>query len=1104
MDANEPSAPRRRLRIPFAVVAPAILVCAASLQILRGEVIPVGGGLGWDGRFYAETAANLPAALADHTVDAYRARRIVPSALVWLVLQAAGRSPDVAQARDVFAWLNLAFALATLAAWTAAARRSGVGEAGLWLGFVLLFFNFANLKMPYYYAPLTDSCAQALGAALLYCHVARRPAAMILVLAIGAFTWPSLLAFGAFLFVYPAGPASSAPAPAWWRATVTVGTVAAFVALTLVHREAVAAEGGGILAAIVAIAYLASVTGDLTATEGFLPRALLGGGAWRRWALVAALAAAVAVATRAFAAPPQFDTAYFLRHLAIYSQARPGVFLVAHAAYFGLVVAVLLVFWPQVVAVAHRLGTGLTLFLLVHLVWGIHSESRQIVDALPAFALVATLGASSVPWPRGAVALAAGLGLLTSKAWFPINRGGFIGRSDPATYPAQYYFMNQGPWMAAGPFLLQAVVLVAVCGLLWMARYRRNPPPPPDVTPAPPEASRGDIPALTSLRMIAAALVFLHHFPPSASGLVGAISRQGHVGVTVFFVLSGFLITARYFEAWNRGQMRVRDYFTKRVARIFPLYYVVLFLSLWLSGQGFDVLGKRLPEWTMTQGFFWESLYHAAVPTSWSLTVEECFYALAPLVFLLVRRTGGLRRHGAWLAILGAVTAGLWAAGTSLVDFSRQGGLVERAYGFLASSRHMAIYTIFGRFADFAIGIATGFAYLRGDVARLWRRPDAARLGSALLFFAAAIAIVALVLMDAAGGVFGATYAAGWKYNSLVALASALAIVSLTCPNALASRVLAAGPLVYLGKISYALYLVQMSPVGTRALFGAKLSPPVLNTVALYAAMTVVSALLYELVEKPARRLILRAAGLRIPLSWNAPERWRLLLSAGLGAALLLFVITTGAAVHLVRRGAPVAAAEAVRASAGRPDSALAVSLRSAERRGDDLRRVTLPEAWQGTPLVGLFAYVDGRPVPFTVGEPGPGDGASVFTRSLRAGSVLIRCPPETACSDALLVRPDRRLIQSIGIRRLAAAPVILIGIGALAALWIALLLAASRRRPVPHPWLLLSVPAAVAALAAALGLDSWRGGLALAIAGTLWAVAPLVWARIGRPGGLK
>ena len=724
MDANEPSAPRRRLRIPFAVAAPAVLVCAAALQICHGEVIPVGGGLGWDGRFYAETAANLPAALSGHSVDAYRARRIIPSTLVWLVLQATGGPADAARARDAFAWINLAFALMALAAWTAAARRLGAGERSLWLGFVLLFFNFANLKMPYYYAPLTDSCAQALGAALLYFYVARRPAALILVLAVGAFTWPSLLAFGAFLFVYPAVPVSSTPAPAWWRLTVTGGIVAAFAALTWVHREAVGEQGGGIVAAIVVILYLARLVGDLTATESLAPRALLGDGAWLRWAMVAALATAVAIVTRAFAAPPQFDTAYFLRHLAIYSQARPGVFLVAHAAYFGLVAAVLIVFWPQVVAVAHRLGTGMTLFLLVHLVWGIHSESRQIVDALPALALVATLAASTVPWPRSIVAAAAGLGLLTSKAWFPINRGGFIGRSDPASYPAQYYFMNHGPWMAAGPFLLQAVVLLAACGLLWMPRY---------------------------------------------------------------------------------------------------------------SG-----------------------------------------------------------------------------------------------------------------------------------------------------------------------------------------------------------------------------------------------------------------------------RLILRGADHRIPLSWGRPERWPLVLSAGLGAAVLLLSIMAGAALHLVRRGPPVTAAEVARATAGSPDLVHAVSLRSAERRGDDVRRTPLPEAWQGTPLVDLIAYVDGRPVPFTVGDPGPGDGVSVFTRSLRAGSVQIRCPPEIGCGDVLLVRPDRRLMQRIGIRRLTAAPGMLMGIGALAALWIALLFTASRRRPVPHPWLQLAAAAAIVGLAAVLDMDSAFRVFALVVAGTLWAAAPLFWSRGGRRAGLK
>jgi len=481
-------APRKhRARIPFVFAAPVLLACVGTVQIVAGEVIPVSGGLGWDGRFYANVAADLPRAVSGGEIDVYHVRRIVPSAMVWFALHALGRPLDAEHARETFAWLNLAFQLLTLAAWTAAARRTGLDEGGLWLGFVLLFFNFANLKMPFYYAPLTDSAAQALGAALLYFHVARRPVGMVVVLVLGAFTWASFLVFGGLLFVYPLESTELRRAPRWWPPVLVSSAVIAFSALVLVHRADVARLGGSAVAAVVVAAYLGRVVGDLAGGDAVTPSLLLRRPALARWAVVMALAAAAVVAARALGAPTRFGTGYFLRHLAIYSLARPGLFLVAHAAYFGLVVAVIAVFWPQVVASVHRLGTGFTLFVLAHLVWGIHPESRQIVDGLPALALVATSAASTRCWPRATIPTAAVLALIASKVWLPINHGGFLGRSDPETYPAQYYFMNQGPWMASGPYLVQAAALVAACALLWVVR-RRLPPAPTAEAAAPPIA----------------------------------------------------------------------------------------------------------------------------------------------------------------------------------------------------------------------------------------------------------------------------------------------------------------------------------------------------------------------------------------------------------------------------------------------------------------------------------------------------------------------------------------------------------------------------------------------------------------------------------------
>lgn len=382
---------------------------------------------------------------------------------------------------------------------------------------------------------------------------------------------------------------------------------------------------------------------------------------------------------------------------------------------------------------------------------------------------------------------------------------------------------------------------------------------------AKPPTGRENIPALTSLRMIAAGLVFVHHYPPSHEIFWRVISNQGHVGVTGFFVLSGFLIVARYFEAWTLGRLRLRDYLKMRAARILPLYYVVFVSSLLISKQPLAITGARLPEWTLTQGLYWDSLFYGVVPTSWSLTVEECFYLLAPLLFLLIARAGALRHRSAWVAILAITTVVLFAVGLSLLQFSRVSGLAQGPHRFLASDTHLVIYTIFGRFFDFGVGMACGLAYLRGDLGRLWSRPRGTTWATALFVVSAVGVVAALFLMTMAGGLAGSPYQNGWRYNFAVAVLAALAIAALTCPTAWSSRALALRPLVYLGQISYALYLVQMAPLGVREFLAPATDIPWLRVLVLYAGLSVLSAILYEAVEKPARRWILSIGGHRLP-----------------------------------------------------------------------------------------------------------------------------------------------------------------------------------------------------------------------------------------------
>jgi hypothetical protein len=246
---------------------------------------------------------------------------------------------------------------------------------------------------------------------------------------------------------------------------------------------------------------------------------------------------------------------------------------------------------------------------------------------------------------------------------------------------------------------------------------------------------------------VAAALVFFYHFPPDLPAPWSALASEGHVGVTVFFVLSGFLITARYGERFADGRGSLREYFGKRVARILPLYWTVLGLSLLLSTGTLGLEWTRLPEWTVTQALLEDSVHDLVVPTSWSLTVEECFYALAPLLFLSLG--AARRRFPARSEASLALVLALWVAGLYLLGRGLNVLLPPDGPGFLVRLNALTTHTVFGRFFDFAVGAACAVAWPRFRVVEAQRRGRAGlatplAIGGALAFQIAAWGAVAI------------------------------------------------------------------------------------------------------------------------------------------------------------------------------------------------------------------------------------------------------------------------------------------------------------------------------------------------------------------------
>ena len=336
------------------------------------------------------------------------------------------------------------------------------------------------------------------------------------------------------------------------------------------------------------------------------------------------------------------------------------------------------------------------------------------------------------------------------------------------------------------------------------------PPATPGATARPDHAADAGVaagnylPELESLRGVAILLVFWFHvegilyMPYARPGAVGvpyqALVRAGHTGVSLFFVLSAFLLSLPFWREPRGGPYQsIARYASRRALRILPLYWFAVAVGTVVTAGSLADLGRALPHafFLSTIAGLWTPL-HPFSDVWWSLGTEVQFYCFLPLLPLCRRW-----RHGVPLGIaliaLGAVLHLLFLA--RVVGFSN------------GAAQYQLADSIIGRGPQFAIGGAAAWLFL-------WLRANAPpapawwRNGGADLALLAALTGLALVLQWVINGgllhFFVVPYHA-WHIVEALLWASVVLLVLLA---PLRSKRLWSNPVLeWFGLLSYSIYM---------------------------------------------------------------------------------------------------------------------------------------------------------------------------------------------------------------------------------------------------------------------------------------------------------
>jgi peptidoglycan/LPS O-acetylase OafA/YrhL len=337
-------------------------------------------------------------------------------------------------------------------------------------------------------------------------------------------------------------------------------------------------------------------------------------------------------------------------------------------------------------------------------------------------------------------------------------------------------------------------------------------------------------PDIDGLRAIAVLSVILFHIDKT-------LIPGGFVGVDIFFVISGFLISLNILKDLERGRFSITDFYRRRVKRIAPPMLIVVWVTL-VAAQFFLLPQDAEPTaesglWSLlslANVYFWlhqDTSYFAAASSEipllhlWSLGVEEQFYIFWPLILMAFYRPSRARLFF-WIAAI--VGIGSFLMGEIL----------------FSSAPTFAYYMLPTRFGELLMGGLVAFFVMRNLGAHFPKK------------LVAPTAVVGMLLIGFSFFLLSERQVFPGLRAIPPTLGAGLLIFAGHCSNNFISRFLAVGPLVWVGLISYSAYLWHW-PLLAFYRYGHREIGLVAGSV-IFALTLLLAWLTYRFVEGPSRR----------------------------------------------------------------------------------------------------------------------------------------------------------------------------------------------------------------------------------------------------------